>query len=414
MSLERLRQKRQHLCENTDIVLGNIQALADESKRVAKVAHNARRIIDDLEDEFERQTGFNKTDCVFLFFATALQVFRWVIIDQTSHVGESSNQADRLAENAKSIKDKIKEQNASFRHNFLRNPNDPNSGYDITQSDKGYKNWMDIISNAVPYDAIKGSAQFGLDLNGRNHRMKTLGHDPILGWVFGPMNIITDTLTTNNLRTFAIDRRTHYFVKETTLFHSFRDCYYSIKEDKLRFPAAIFAQAVHLESDKYTKMGLPIPALSVFHEDFAGKLYLEQYDSLCLTRDIKTISEQAMYAIAINMIIGLVHGLFYDPSKYASRDIYEVKTRKILLYSNLIASASNVIYVAISAYLGKADALKHLDFGGIAITLYRLVTDMDFMRKVKEEFIFGSFNKLIQGNDLKLKDITLWDSSAHY
>lgn len=411
MSLESLRQKRQHLHENTDRVLDNMQVLADESKRVAGVAHDARKILDNLEDEFERQTGFNKADCIFLFFATALQVLRWVIIDMTSHFGESSDQTKRLAENDKSIKDRIKERNADYRRRHLRDPKDPNSGYDITQSDKGYKNWMDIISSAVPYDAIKGSAQFGLDLNGRNHRMKTLGHDPILGWVFGPMNIMTDTLTMNTLRTFDIDRKTHYFVRETTVVQGFRDCYYSIKEDKLRLAAAIFAQAVHLESDKYTKMGLPIPALSVFNEDFAGKLYLEQYDSLCLVRDIQTIGKQAMYAIAINMVIGLIHGLFYDPSKYASRDIYEVKTRKILLYSNLIASASNVIYVAVSAYLGKADAWKSLDFGGIAVTLYRLATDLDFIRRVKEEFIFGGFNKLIQGNELKLKEITPWASA---
>ncbi|NLF83031.1 MAG: hypothetical protein GX568_03475 [Candidatus Gastranaerophilales bacterium] len=409
MSLEELRRKRDLLEGNTDIILDNIDVLANESKRVADVAHNAEVELEKLEAEFERQTGLNGTDCVFLFFATALQVLRWVIIDMTSHFGESSDQSKRLAENDKSIKDRVKERNADYRQKHLRNPNDPNSGYDITQSDKGYKNWMDIISSAVPYDAIKGSAQFGLDLNGRNHRMKTLGHDPILGWVFGPMNIMTDTLTMNTLRTFYIDRKTHYFVKETNLFTSFQDCYYSFREDKLRLAAAVFAQAVHLESDKFTKMGLPIPALSVFNEDFAGKLYLEQYDSLCLIRDLQTIGKQAGYAIAINMIIGLVHGLFYDPSKYSSRDVYEVKTRKILLYSNLIASASNVIYVAVSTYLGKGDAWKSLDFGGIAVTLYRLVTDLDFIRLVKEEFILGGFNKLIQGNQLNLKEISVWD-----
>ena len=406
-----LKQKRQRLRENTSRVLDNMQVLADESRRVAEVAHNARKTLDDLEKEFESQTGFNKTDCAFLFFATALQVLRWVIIDMTSHFGESSDQSKRLDENDKSIKNKIKERNNAYRQRHLRNSNDPNSGYDIIQSSRGYKNRMDIISNAVPYDAIKGSAQFGLELNGRNHRMKTLGHDPILGWVFGPMNIMTDTLTTNTLRTFDIDRHTHYFVKEPTVIQGFHGCYYSLREDWHRLPAAVFAQWVHLKSDEFTKMGLPIPALSTFNDDFAGKLYFEQYDSLCLLRDIATIGKQALYAIVINMVIGLVHGLFYDPAKYASRDIYEVKTRKILLYSNLIASASNVIYVAVKAHLGKADAWKSLDFGGIAVTLYRLATDLDFIHKVKEEFIYGSFNKLIQGNGLKLKEITPWESA---
>ena len=412
MSLDELRKKRAFIRNNAQNVIDNMQVIADESLRVAQVAKNAGTLLDNLENEFEKQTGFNKTDCVFLFFATALQVLRWVIIDMTSHFGESSDQSQRLAENDKSIKDRVKERNAEFRKKHLRNPDDPQSGYDIKQSEKSYKTWMEIISSSVPYDAIKGSAAFGLNLNGRNHRMKTLGHDPILGWVFGTMNIMTDTCTMNTLRTFNIDRNTHYFLKETTLLHGFKDAYFSFKEDKLRLPAAIFAEAVHLESDKFTKMGLPIPALSVFSDDLAGKLYLEQYDSLCLTRDLQTIGKQAAYAIIINMIIGLIHGLFYDPAKYASREVYEVKTRKLLLYSNLIASASNVIYVAINAYMGKADAWKHLDFGGIAVTLYRLMTDIDFIAKVKEEFVLGGFNKMIQGEQLNLKEISVWESES--
>ena len=66
----------------------------------------------------------------------------------------------------------------------------------------------------------------------------------------------------------------------------------------------------------------------------------------------------------INMIVAAVHGLFYDESKYHNRDIYEVKTRKIISYSNAIASASNIIYVAVSAYLGNERALNKLDVGG--------------------------------------------------
>ncbi|GAA0097112.1 hypothetical protein UT300011_05760 [Clostridium perfringens] len=99
----------------------------------------------------------------------------------------------------------------------------------------------------------------------------------------------------------------------------------------------------------------------------------------------------------INMIIAAIHGLFYDETKYPNRDIYEVKTRKILSYSNAIASASNIIYVAISAYLGNEGAIKKLDVGGLIVTIYRLLSDSKFIREVKEEFVFGSFNKLIQG-----------------
>ena len=85
-------------------------------------------------------------------------------------------------------------------------------------------------------------------------------------------------------------------------------------------------------------------------------------------------------------------------SGYIQLDLYKVKTRKILLYSNLIASASNVIGVAVAESMGK-NAVQYLDIGGIAVTLYRLVNDRNFIRKVKEEFIQNRWHEMIQGNE---------------
>ena len=71
MSLDELRKKRAFIRNNAQNVIDNMQVIADESLRVAQVAKNAGTLLDNLENEFEKQTGFNKTDCVFLFFATA-------------------------------------------------------------------------------------------------------------------------------------------------------------------------------------------------------------------------------------------------------------------------------------------------------------------------------------------------------
>ena len=392
---ERLNAEDERLNREIKKNLESMEELIKEAKRVADVAENAPEILKELREAFKKQTALDETDLKFLFFATALQTLRWILINYFSGFGQSSDQSKRLPDNDKSIKDKIKKAIEEYKKNHLRDPNDSKSGYDIKPSKK-YKTWMEIITRPVPFDAIKGSAQFDLGLNGRNHREKTLGHDPILGWVFGTMNIISSTCTMTNFRTFNISDKNH-FVDETTFFHGFVNAYESIKEDKYRLPAAIFAEGVHLKSDEFTKMGLPIPILSVFSEELAGKLYLEQYDNLCFMRDIKIIGMEALFSIIINMVIGLIHGLYYDPKKHESRDLYEVKTRKILSYSNLIASSSNVLYVAL---MGKDDAWKSLDFGGIADTLYRLFKDSEFIEKVKDEFIYGNFDKLIQGETL--------------
>jgi len=49
MSLEELQAKHAMLHRNSDITLNNMQKLADESNRVADVAHNAEQTLDDLD-----------------------------------------------------------------------------------------------------------------------------------------------------------------------------------------------------------------------------------------------------------------------------------------------------------------------------------------------------------------------------
>lgn len=88
-----------------------------------------------------------------------------------------------------------------------------------------------------------------------------------------------------------------------------------------------------------------------------------------------------MLSILINMLIGLIHGLYYDEGSDGSRDLFEVRTRKILLYSNTLASTGNVAAILITKNA------KMLDIGGLLVTLSRLYTDVRFIARAKEEFI---------------------------
>jgi len=174
------------------------------------------------------------------------------------------------------------------------------------------------------------------------------------------------------------------------LFQIFYEVYDSTKEDWLRLPAGIFAQFVHLKSDAFTKLGLPVPILESFSENLAGKLYRSQYDSLCLMKDLNIVGNQAMFSIIINMVIGLVHGLFYNPEKDGQLEFYEVRTRKILSISNALASSGNVLYALLSK------DLKKLDVGGMLVTISRLYTDVRFITKIKRDFINGELDKVLE------------------
>jgi len=341
--------------------------------------------IDDVKrinEAFARKTRLNKVDLSFLLVATALQTARWIIIQTVcGDLGQRIDPDTRLAHNDKSIKDSVLESNKKFQGKF--------EGHGHKPSNKSYKSWEQIIFSSAPYDTAVGARQFGENLEGGYHRYKTLGHDPILGWIFGTANFITDTCTLSNFNSYRIERKGRpHFASQTDLRTIFYEVFDSVREDWLRLPAGIFAEFVHLKSDAFTKLGLPVPVLEVFSEDLAGKLYRSQYDSLCLLRDMKIVGNQAAWSILINMIIGLVHGLFYNQEKDGQREHYEVRTRKILLYSNAISTSINLAYVGVNASYGNVgEALRKLDLGGLLVTLYRLFSDVRFITKVKEQFI---------------------------
>lgn len=398
MSLESFKKRRSVLQKKTDAIFSNMDKIADESLRVASVAHNSEMHLDELEEQFEKQTDLNPTDIKFLFFATSLQVTRWILIALVNRLLSKNIDELRVKHNDSSIKQMEK----TLREDYKKNHK--NCAHERS---KKYPTWLEIVFEGVPYDVTVGSPAFGENMSGGNHRVRTLGHDPVLGWIFGVMNIISSTITLDNYRTFEIERikGRKRWSSETNLINGFAMAYDSINEDIHRLPAAVFAQAVHLKSDVFTKMGLPVPVLETFSSELAGNLYKSNYDLLCLSKDVAIVGSQAFFSILINMIISLIHGLYFDPVKYDSRDVYEVKTRKILLYSNIIASSSNLIWTGVNLESGNADAIKDLDIGGLLVTIYRLINDVDFILKIKEEFVLGGFTNLVKGKNLELVDL---------
>lgn len=385
MDLETLRQKRINLNTKTDKTLNNLEKIVDESFRVANVAHNATQIISDLEKDFEKATKLNGKDITFLFFATALQVARQYLLTNFK-----TRVSDKEA--AKAVKGKTKEHS--------------------NRSSEQYRlSVEEILSNPVPYDAIFGSKNLGLNIGGGfNHRARTLGHDPILGWIFGTMNIMTSTVTTSDFISyhvttgFTANNRSRD--KITSLAETSKVFYYAANrplegtEGILALSTSLIKQYIHIKSDIGSIAGLPLPGVSCYSPKLAKQLANYGLDST----NLLTVTKQASYSILINLIISFVHRLFYNEEKDISLDFYKVRTRKILLYSNLMATSSNVIQVGVRTYLGDNSALKQLDIGGVLVTIYRLISDTTFINTVKKEFIINSFNKKIRGDEFNFEE----------
>lgn len=367
-----------NLCQPQKVVLEDIMSETEIQTAFSE--------LESIESKFSKKTSIvNKTDLSFLAIATALQVAKSLIfpyVAENFDYTKSFNQSERLNHNDKIIEQTHKESNDTFR--------------DKRMEKHSTGNWINILYQTVPYDITKGSKDLGINMGGKYHRMYTLGHDPILGWIFGTANILTDCITFNNFQTNRISRidpltgakKMVITPKVVPVGQMFGECYNVVKEDYLNLPAALFAQAQHLKSDEFTKLGLPVPILSSINEDFAGKLYSENYDALCFSRDAKIVGGSFVISKLFDMIISLLHALFRKDGE--DKELYEVRSRKILLISNAIASSSTIIASSITSNP------KNLDIGSLLNTLTHLFTDVRFILKIKKEFIENEISERVQ------------------
>lgn len=103
----------------------------------------------------------------------------------------------------------------------------------------------------VPYDA-QDNRHTTIRVEGLSayyHRLLQLGHDPLLGFVFGVADIVTGRMTT-------ID-------KAGNIVSQVMENYADRKESDIF--AALAKQVLHFKSDVTTSMGLPVPLMSLFN-----------------------------------------------------------------------------------------------------------------------------------------------------
>ena len=100
---------------------------------------------------------------------------------------------------------------------------------------------------------------------------------------------------------------------------------------------------------------------------------------------------QAGMAALINWLIAALHGcslIFKDDRSDYCTEMYQARTKKIILLSDTIATSSSVIRALIK------ENPECLDLGGAAILIYRLFSDARFIAKLKEEYVQSELNKI--------------------
>ena len=311
-----------------------------------------------LEAEFKYKTKLNDVDMTFLFLGAAIQVLRWSLVTNNSFRFQKDGDSEALLR--------------KFANNDITQKILPATITDI------------LTDPTVPYDAFrytenftKNNPDFSTGISGANHRYTTLGHDPLAGLLFGTANIVTNTLCVNKI--FDFDFIPSYTVLNKkidgrTNVASIMDC--AAKEltnEPQKVGVAFLKQIVHAGTDVFTKQGLPLPFINSVSPDASKWLIGHNIDLYSVTRAVAL-------AMTINKIVEMTHKLFFD-AKRDDKRIYEAKTMKVVMYSNILSSLLNIGYVTVT------QDYNRLDVGGIAVALFKLLTTPSKIREIKMEFI---------------------------
>ncbi|NLR09981.1 MULTISPECIES: hypothetical protein [Lactobacillaceae] len=352
--------------------------------------HNSEKILDSLDKQFMAATKLTKADISILMTATALQVVRQYFLSKINWTADKDERLD--------------DKKAAGEHQYDRN-NRETTRYRTTV--------LEINTNPVPFDTQNGSKSFGENLGGgKYHRLATLGHDPILGWVFGTANIATRTVTLANLHSYHVtydligkrygDMFSGIADTPTVLYRGLIHNVYPLDLNNFSILAcSIVKEAIHLKSDIFSKQGLALPGVSLLNMDLSKKLCDYGVDMYNVMRIAEKAALQAALSLAINILISMVHRLFYKAENSENIELFKVRTHKILTYSNLLATGSNVIASSIMSATGNVSGgVQSLDIGGSLVSIGQLFYDSKFIGRVKEEFLKEGWANEIAGDKL--------------
>lgn len=196
----------------------------------------------------------------------------------------------------------------------------------------------------------------------KTHRLQSFGHDPVLGFIFGVIDIYRGTLTG-----FSYDK--------VTSIHSFTVKQIS-EEQSITFIQSILCQIGHLISDVGTKMGIQPPFFTLFQGidfkspfspknrsigELARWMYLNGYD---LRHFIAMGITPAIIEIILRVFLMLRHYYEYGETKFVLAN--NIKYRSMFLSAHAIACAGNIGKIAL--YQGNPLAINYAEW--IALIRY--------------------------------------------
>ena len=200
-------------------------------------------------------------------------------------------------------------------------------------------------------------------MTGRSHRVQSLGHDPVLGFVFGVLDILRGTVTAFSYDHLAGAHR----IIEGKVYSPLSGA--GMDEQVIRLIEAILRHIGHLISDVATPMGLPAPLMTLFQALNVGSfgekgrtvgqlarwMYLNGYD---LRHFVASGVTPLVIDIVLRAYIMLRHYSEHGEVKLAVAQ--SPKYRSMLLAAHGVAAAANAGKVAL--YQGNPLAINQAEW----------------------------------------------------
>lgn len=395
---EKLNLQIKELEKEDKIINNNTEIINNEVGRTIEIINNSDIILDNIERDFKQKTGLKtKKDISFLFAGIALQCIRIYFINKLTKIqpaGKGNTTEDILHKTQEEILNKINDGKDRLTGNYYAPLN------------------QIATTTGVPYDATRYDGESGGFFKGANHRFATLGHDPLLGLIFGTANIMTNTITLTPFEKLKVPFTHHVnysfnyknpkIGRNASTIKMLAKCGERvIKEKDIKsLVAAIIKQIIHIGTDLFTPCGIQLPGLNILLDNKTAEM-ITKYIS---AGDVIKATGSGIIASLINKIIETIYLLMYCEEKDSDLRLYSVKAKKIILISNSIATGSNVILTVVNTMFADKTAIKDLDFGGLYVLIKRLFTDKKFIEDIKREYINEEFEKILD-KDLELEEI---------
>ena len=219
--------------------------------------------------------------------------------------------------------------------------------------------------------------------------------------IIGPLNITARMITFRDFQTFHVrqvgDSFEQVITYRSTIENMLGKAIRSWSEDSKRLFVSVAKQELHLQSDKYTKLGLPIPLLRA---ETAQSLLQKGWNSnevdrafQHLEKNLGVLGLQLAFAFMIDSIIKSLYLLCYDASIDGPISAYTARSGRVIFYSNLLAEVANGLFVATTGQVGK------IDIGGYLNLVKDIVMNIETQRKMKRDFLKNELYDRIVGTE---------------